>query len=138
MCGDQGVWLFPPSCSLIPGGVLEDFSQQENKQEKPKGTDRVFPQQPADLQGSGYHTQRQAPGISRTSHSISGPSSCFASRWQCGSLQRAETAILPGKRGELQIRSGTPGRPQEISDTGAATWLPLSVPRKLTVRSPRL
>lgn len=47
MCGDQGVWLFPPSCSLIPGGVLEDFSQQENKQGKPKGTDRVSPQQPA-------------------------------------------------------------------------------------------
>lgn len=66
MCGDQGVWLFPPSCSLIPGRVLEDafFStrEQENKQGKPKGTDRVSPQQPADLQGSGYHPQRQAPG----------------------------------------------------------------------------
>lgn len=64
MCGDQGVWLFPPSCSLIPGRVLEDafFStrEQENKQGKPKGTDRVSPQQPADLQGSGYHPQRQA------------------------------------------------------------------------------
>lgn len=39
MCGDQGVWLFPPSCSLIPGRVLEDafFStrEQENKQGKP-------------------------------------------------------------------------------------------------------
>lgn len=123
MCGDK-VWLSPPSCSLSRGGVVgTPFSTRDEKELK-WGKARVdragFSLQNSTGQVIIPRGTRKFP-IAFQAHLRVSPAGGSMVLW---SEQRPPAGL---ERGELQIISGTPGRPG-ISDTGAATWLPLSVP----------